>query len=135
MGGMVKRQATSDRVKSSKAAAQPKDDKNHAQDKSAAGAPTNSRKSSSAAKADINRSAAENSSSSPSKNTAPKNSKAAPTDLIRQYELVDMVKAYDPQADEDLLNRAYVYAMKAMAGRCVSLAILISRIHWRWRRS
>src|ERR1044071_8551344 len=33
--------------------------------------------------------------------------------LMRQTELVDRVKAYDPGADEDLLNRAYVYAMKA----------------------
>ncbi|GIL38652.1 RelA/SpoT family protein [Roseiterribacter gracilis] len=32
--------------------------------------------------------------------------------MIRQYELVDRVKAYDPQADEDALNRAYVYSMK-----------------------
>lgn len=33
--------------------------------------------------------------------------------MIRQYELVEAVKAYDPKADEDLLNRAYVFAMKA----------------------
>ncbi len=33
--------------------------------------------------------------------------------MIRQFELVELVKAYDPDADEDLLNRAYVYAMKA----------------------
>ena len=33
--------------------------------------------------------------------------------MLRQYELVERVKAYDPDADEDLLNRAYVYAMKA----------------------
>ena len=33
--------------------------------------------------------------------------------LMRQTELVDRVKAYDPGADEALLNRAYVYAMKA----------------------
>jgi GTP pyrophosphokinase len=33
--------------------------------------------------------------------------------MIRQFELVDKVKAYDPNADEDILNRAYVYAMKA----------------------
>src|SRR3990170_1148136 len=32
--------------------------------------------------------------------------------MIRQYELVDLVKAYDPDMNEDLLNRAYVYAMK-----------------------
>jgi GTP pyrophosphokinase len=32
---------------------------------------------------------------------------------MRQYELVERVKAYDPDADEDLLNRAYVFAMKA----------------------
>jgi len=32
--------------------------------------------------------------------------------MIRQFELVERVKAYDPGADEDALNRAYVYAMK-----------------------
>jgi len=32
---------------------------------------------------------------------------------MRQYDLVERVQRYDPQADEDLLNRAYVYAMKA----------------------
>ncbi|WGF86531.1 RelA/SpoT family protein [Marinivivus vitaminiproducens] len=32
---------------------------------------------------------------------------------MRQYELVERVKAYDPAADEVLLNRAYVFAMKA----------------------
>src|SRR5258707_13619321 len=34
-------------------------------------------------------------------------------EMMRQYELVDRVRAYNPNADEDLLNRAYVYAMKA----------------------
>ena len=33
--------------------------------------------------------------------------------MIRQFELVETVKSYDPQANEDLINRAYVYAMKA----------------------
>ena len=33
--------------------------------------------------------------------------------MMRQYELVERVLKYDPSADEDLLNRAYVYAMKA----------------------
>ena len=33
--------------------------------------------------------------------------------MIRQYELVERVKAYDPTVDEDALNRAYVFAMKA----------------------
>ncbi len=33
--------------------------------------------------------------------------------MLRQYELVERVKSYDPQADEDLLNRAYVFSMKA----------------------
>ncbi len=33
--------------------------------------------------------------------------------MIRQFELVEKVKAYDPGADEDALNRAYVFAMKA----------------------
>ena len=30
--------------------------------------------------------------------------------MMRQYELVDRVAGYDPQANEDLLNRAYVFA-------------------------
>ncbi len=42
---------------------------------------------------------------------------AASNRLVRQYELVDLVKAYDPHADEDLLNRAYVYALKAHGGQ------------------
>ena len=33
--------------------------------------------------------------------------------MLRQYELVERVKAYDPDADEDLLNRAYVFSVKA----------------------
>ncbi|MFZ5834507.1 MAG: RelA/SpoT family protein [Pseudomonadota bacterium] len=33
--------------------------------------------------------------------------------MIRQYELVDMVRAYDPNLDEAMLNRAYVFATKA----------------------
>src|ERR1700761_6111283 len=33
--------------------------------------------------------------------------------MIRQYELLEKVKSYDPEADEALLNRAYVFAMKA----------------------
>src|SRR5690349_1219279 len=33
--------------------------------------------------------------------------------MMRQYELVERVRKYNPNANEDLLNRAYVYAMKA----------------------
>ena len=33
--------------------------------------------------------------------------------LMRQHELVERVKAYDPDAGEALLNKAYVYAMTA----------------------
>jgi GTP pyrophosphokinase len=33
--------------------------------------------------------------------------------MMRQYELVERVKSYNPNADEAMLNRAYVYAMKA----------------------
>ncbi len=32
--------------------------------------------------------------------------------MIRQYELIEMIRAYNPDLDEDLVNRAYVYAMK-----------------------
>jgi GTP diphosphokinase / guanosine-3',5'-bis(diphosphate) 3'-diphosphatase len=33
--------------------------------------------------------------------------------MMRQYELVERVRRYNPSADEDVLNRAYVFAMKA----------------------
>src|SRR6185437_2477516 len=33
--------------------------------------------------------------------------------LMRQTELIERVQAYDTEADEALLNKAYVYAMKA----------------------
>ena len=33
--------------------------------------------------------------------------------MMRQFELVELVKSYDPNADEAALNRAYVYSMKA----------------------
>ena len=33
--------------------------------------------------------------------------------MMRQFELVELVRSYDPNADEAALNRAYVYSMKA----------------------
>src|SRR6476659_7470124 len=33
--------------------------------------------------------------------------------MMRQFELVERVMSYDPGADEQLRNRAYVYAMSA----------------------
>ena len=33
--------------------------------------------------------------------------------MIRQYELIERVKAYNPDADEALINRAYVFSLKA----------------------
>ncbi|HEX3406016.1 MAG TPA: HD domain-containing protein, partial [Caulobacteraceae bacterium] len=38
---------------------------------------------------------------------------AGPPKFLRQYELIERVKAYDPTADEGLLNRAYVYAVRS----------------------
>src|SRR6516165_11348562 len=32
---------------------------------------------------------------------------------MRQYELIERVKQYNPNTNEELLNRAYVYAMRA----------------------
>jgi GTP diphosphokinase / guanosine-3',5'-bis(diphosphate) 3'-diphosphatase len=37
---------------------------------------------------------------------------ARPKQVMRQFELVERVLAYNPHADEALLNRAYVYAMQ-----------------------
>ena len=33
--------------------------------------------------------------------------------VIRQFELVERIQAYDPSASEEMINRAYVFAMKA----------------------
>jgi guanosine-3',5'-bis(diphosphate) 3'-pyrophosphohydrolase len=41
-----------------------------------------------------------------------KKQKSRPS-ILRQYELVERVRRYNPHADEALLDRAYVYAMKA----------------------
>ena len=58
--------------------------------------------------------------------------------MMRQYDLVERVKSYNPDTDEDLLNRAYVYAMKAairwhigaaVPGRCRPRPI---RPRWRF---
>lgn len=35
-----------------------------------------------------------------------------PSKILRQYELLDLVRAYNPNMNEDLINRAYVYATK-----------------------
>src|SRR5437660_4525089 len=43
---------------------------------------------------------------------AVKPKKASPQ-MMRQYDLIERVKRYNPDASEALLNRAYVYAMKA----------------------
>ncbi len=43
----------------------------------------------------------------------PANSAGTPPRIMRQFELVERVKSYDPSADEDALNRAYVFSMKA----------------------
>lgn len=36
-----------------------------------------------------------------------------PQSFLRQYELVDMVRGYDPSVNEALLNKAYVFSMQA----------------------
>ena len=36
-----------------------------------------------------------------------------PAHMMRQYELVERVRSYDPNVNEDLLNRAYVFSMQA----------------------
>jgi guanosine-3',5'-bis(diphosphate) 3'-pyrophosphohydrolase len=33
--------------------------------------------------------------------------------VLRQYELIERLRSYDPDADEGLINRAYVFSMKA----------------------
>src|SRR6266436_3587632 len=44
---------------------------------------------------------------------AVKQKKSSPPPMMRQYDLIERVRRYNPQTSEALLNRAYVYAMKA----------------------
>src|SRR5271170_472328 len=50
-------------------------------------------------------------------NLVPQDDEVAPKGrkprMLRQFELIDRVKQYNPAANEELLNRAYVYAMRA----------------------
>jgi GTP diphosphokinase / guanosine-3',5'-bis(diphosphate) 3'-diphosphatase len=50
--------------------------------------------------------------SSAAPSLAPKAAKSRAR-MMRQYDLVERVRSYNPDTNEDLLNRAYVYAMKA----------------------
>jgi RelA/SpoT family (p)ppGpp synthetase len=45
--------------------------------------------------------------------TPPKDPVAGKPAMMRQYDLVERVRRYNPNSNEALLNRAYVYAMKA----------------------
>ncbi len=45
--------------------------------------------------------------------TPAKPAKSPRARMMRQYDLVERVRSYNPDTNEDLLNRAYVYAMKA----------------------
>src|SRR5439155_10597762 len=44
---------------------------------------------------------------------AVKHKKSSPPPMMRQYDLIERVKRYNPRPSEALLNRAYVYAMRA----------------------
>ena len=52
-------------------------------------------------------------SAAPTTAPAAKPAKTPRTRMMRQYDLVERVRSYNPDTNEDLLNRAYVYAMKA----------------------
>src|SRR5260370_38551206 len=49
----------------------------------------------------------------PSSPVAVRPAKSPRSRMMRQYDLVERVRSYNPDTNEDLLNRAYVYAMKA----------------------
>src|SRR5258705_2690983 len=53
----------------------------------------------------------------PSSSAPVKAVKAPRSRMMRQYDLVERVRSYNPDTNEDLLNRAYVYAMKAHGAR------------------
>src|SRR5258707_6014249 len=45
--------------------------------------------------------------------TTPRGARRSGSRMMRQYDRVERVRAYNPNTNEDLLNRAYVYAMRA----------------------
>ena len=49
----------------------------------------------------------------PDSAASPRRARGSRARMMRQYDLVERVRAYNPNTDEDLLNRAYVYAMVA----------------------
>jgi len=49
----------------------------------------------------------------PQQPVQPRPPKTPRSRMMRQYDLVERVRSYNPDTNEDLLNRAYVYAMKA----------------------
>src|SRR3954468_21718567 len=49
----------------------------------------------------------------PSSRVSLRPAKSPRSRMMRQYDLVERVRTYNPDTNEDLLNRAYVYAMKA----------------------
>ena len=61
--------------------------------------------------------------------------KAPRSRMMRQYDLVERVRSYNPNTNEDLLNRAYVYAMKAHGSQTRASGDPISPIRSRLRRS
>ena len=108
--------------------ARPVSDKDHAEKPHPTYAPQQPQESGGAARADHDGPAQENHPFAPVARPAaqaedagaehPAAARASqPVGFIRQVELVDRIRAYDPDADEDLLNKAYVYAMKAHGGQ------------------
>src|SRR4051812_11912655 len=58
-----------------------------------------------------------------------------PPQIMRQYDLIERVRRYNPNTDEALLNRAYVYAMKAHGEQTRASGDPISPIRSKLRRS
>ena len=88
----------------------------HAQDKAEIAQEKAAQSGGGPTKADFDRRPDETPKATPSAH-AKETAKAATGHLIRQHELVERVRAYDQHVDEDMLNRAYVFSMKAHGGQ------------------
>ena len=52
--------------------------------------------------------------------------------MIRITDILDRVTETQPDADVDIIDRAYIFSARVMTGRCAYQASPTSRTLWKW---